>query len=101
MVIWIRVQVVEMDGTGEFQTFFKIEVIRFGDDLNVCAEEDKYQQDLVGGWKVYSLLNRWWYSQVSLQCQRKRIEDKFGFGHVEFQVPLGSLGRESRSHSKI
>lgn len=51
MVIWIRVQVVEMDGTGEFQTFFKIVVIRLGDDLNLCSEEDKYQQDLVGGWK--------------------------------------------------
>ena len=55
-----------------------------------------------GGLKVYSLLNRWWYSHVNLQCQRKRIrEDKFGFGHVEFQVPLGSLGRKSLSHRKI
>lgn len=30
---------------------FKIVVIRLGDDLNLCSEEDKYQQDLVGGWK--------------------------------------------------
>ena len=38
------------------------------------------------GLKVYSLLNRWWYSQVSLQCQRKRIgEYKFGFGMLKFK----------------
>lgn len=50
MVIWIRVQVA--DGWNRrIPDIFKIVVIRLGDDLNLCSEEDKYQQDLVGGWK--------------------------------------------------